>query len=87
MLRYTYSIYLCFSRLTQSLSMVKVVVLLEFQSSFADMQSSFVLKWLKSARSHELILFEVKFIQVLMSIELHFSVGPIWMGSPIICQM
>jgi len=52
-----------------------------FQSSFAYIPSSFVLKWLNSPRSHELILFEVMFIEVFMSIKLHFSVGQLWMGS------
>jgi len=54
-----------------------------FQSSFAYIPSSFVLKWLNSALSHKLILFDVTFIQVFMSIKLHFSVGPLWMGSQI----
>jgi len=52
-----------------------------FQSSFAYILSSFVLKWLNSARSHEMILFEVMFVQIFVSIKLHFLVGPLWMGS------
>jgi len=52
-----------------------------FQSSFLYIPSSFVQKWLNSACSHKLILFEVTFIQVFMLIKLHFSVGPLWMGS------
>ena len=55
--------------------------ILTVQSPFAYIPSSFVLNWLNSARSHELILFEVTFIQVYMSIKLHFSIGPLRMGS------
>ena len=55
--------------------------ILTVQSPFAYIPSSFVLNWLNSARSHELILFEVTFIQVFMSIKLHFSIGPLRMGS------
>jgi len=60
--------------------MVNVIVLSIFLIIFCAYSVILCTKMVNSAHSHELILLEVTFIQVFMSIKLHFSVGPLWMG-------
>jgi len=74
-----FSIYLCLSGLKQSLSMVNVV-LSKFLIIFCIYSVIFCTKMVE-LRTFALMLFEVTFIQIFMSIKLHFSLGPLWTGS------
>jgi len=76
--RSTYTTYLCLSWLKQSLSMVIIVVLSEI--NFCGYSVVFCSKMVEL---HTLAWIEVTFIQLFMSIKLHFSVGPLWKSSPI----